>query len=295
MRSVLSGIVIMGAASAHVVAQPNFDTVKIKTIHARGPVYMLEGFGGNMGVSVGEDGTLLIDDQFAPLADKIKSAIAGLTDKPTRFVLNTHWHFDHTGGNEAFGESADIIAHENVRKLLTREETILGRSIPPLARQGLPVITFRDGLSLHMNGEEIRVTYLPGGHTDGDAVVFFTKSNVLHTGDIMTAGRYPFVDLDHGGSVQRMVKNVDKLLAMIDKDTRVIPGHGPLASKKDMILFKAMLQDSLDTVRRAIKAGQSLEKIRKAGLPDKWSGWDKGFLSTDQWLELVYSSVQRPQ
>lgn len=293
MRLFLAATMLLSYFAMPVTAQPDFDAVQIKTIHVKGPVYMLEGYGGNIGLSVGEDGTLVIDDQFAPLADKIKAAIAKLTDKPTRFVLNTHWHFDHTGGNEAFGESADIIAHENVRKLLSREETILGMKIPPLARHGLPVITFTDGLSLHMNGEDIRVTHIPGGHTDGDAVVFFTKSNVIHTGDIVTAGRYPFVDLDHGGSVQGMIKSVDKLLTMINDDTKIIPGHGPLAAKKDLITFREMMQDSLNVVRRGIKSGQSLEEIQKTGLPGKWKDWDKGFLNTDQWLALVHESLQK--
>ncbi len=286
----LAAAFAMATTAAH--AQPDFDSIEIKTIHVRGPVYMLEGYGGNMGVSVGEDGTLLIDDQFAPLADKIKAAIAKLTDKPTRFVLNTHWHFDHTGGNEAFGETADIIAHENVRKLLAEDQIVLGRQIKALKRHGLPVITFSDGLSLHMNGEEIRVTHIPGGHTDGDAIVYFTKSNVLHTGDIMTAGRYPFIDLDHGGSIQQMARNIDKLLAMIDDDTKVIPGHGPLATKQDMITFRQLLTDSMKIVRSAIAKEKSLEQIQQDGLPARWAGWDEGFFNTDQWLAIVYRSIK---
>src|SRR5262249_5353495 len=184
-------------------AQQDFDKVQIKVTKVAGTVYMLEGSGGNIGVSVGEDGILIVDDQFAPLVPKIQAALKGISDKPVKFVLNTHWHGDHTGGNEKLGALAPIIAHTNVRKRLGSESTTrTGQKRPPSPKAALPVITFDDRLTVHLNGEDIRAIHFPSGHTDGDAIIFFTQSNVVHMGDDFFSGQFPFIDLQSGGTVK---------------------------------------------------------------------------------------------
>lgn len=275
------------------LAQQDFSKVEITTTKVAGSVYMLEGRGGNIGVSVGPDGILIVDDQYAPLADKIKAALGKLgSDKP-KFILNTHWHGDHTGGNPHFGRDGVIIAHENVRKRVSVQEELFGRKVDPLPKEGLPVVTFADSLSIHFNDEEIRVWHLPGGHTDGDCVVLFTKSNVLHTGDLMFAGMFPFVDLDHGGNVQRMAENVGKLIASAPADVKIIPGHGPISTVDDLKTFHRMLIETLDVVRKGIAEGKSLEQMKSAGVPDAWKKWGDGFIKTDQWIETLHKSLSR--
>jgi len=263
-------------------AQQDFDKVQIKSTPVAGSVYMFEGSGGNIGVSAGPDGLLIVDDQFAPLAEKIEAALQKLDKGSLKFVLNTHWHGDHTGGNAHFGRVANIIATANVRKrLLAQADT---------AKEALPVVTFEDGLSVHFNGEEIRVVALGPGHTDGDAVIFFTKSGVVHMGDQFFNGMFPFVDLSSGGDVAGYVKNVGAMLQKIPDDAKVIPGHGPLATKADLQKFHQMLVATTDIVRKQIDAGKSLEQVKAAGLPEDWSSWGKGFIKTDRWIETIYKS-----
>jgi len=186
--------------------QPDYSKVEIKVQKVSGTVYMLEGLGGNIGASVGDDGIVIVDDEFLPLADKIEAALKGITDKPVKFVLNTHWHGDHTGGNPHFGEKAPIIAQENVRKRLAEGGKTRFGEVPPAPKAALPVITFEDKVSVHLNGEDIRAIHFPHGHTDGDSVIFFTQSNVVHMGDdFFNGGMFPFIDLDSGGSVQGMI------------------------------------------------------------------------------------------
>ncbi len=290
-KFLLLTVVLLFAVSAH--AQTDFSKVEIKATKVAGNVYMLEGSGGNIGVSVGDDGLLIVDDQFAPLADKIRAALKGLADKKLRFILNTHWHGDHTGGNVAFGPEATIIAHDNVRKRLATEQksTVFNNTTPASPKEALPVITFNDSLSVHFNGEDIRAIHFPHGHTDGDSVIFFSVSNVVHLGDDFFAGRFPFVDLESGGSVEGLVKNIGELIGKIPADAKLIPGHGPISTLDDLKSYHRMLQQTTEIVRGKIAAGKTLDQIKTEGLPAEWAPWGAGFIKTDRWVETIYKSL----
>ncbi|HVY70120.1 MAG TPA: MBL fold metallo-hydrolase [Verrucomicrobiae bacterium] len=266
-------------------AQGNPDKTEIKTTPVAGNVYMLEGAGGNIGVSAGPDGLLIVDDQFAPLTNKISAALARINPGPLRFVLNTHWHGDHTGGNAFFGKQASIIAHDNARKRLAEKKDSV--------KEEVPVVTFEKSLSVHFNGEEIKVFYLGPGHTDGDSVIYFTKSRVIHMGDQFFNGRFPFIDLGSGGDVAGYVKNVGEVLKLVPGDVKVIPGHGGLASRADLEKFHGMLLETTDLVRKAIAEGKTAEQVKAAGLPDKWKDWGTGFINTSRWLDMVYNNLKK--
>jgi len=274
-------------------AQTDFSKVQMKATKVAGNVYMLEGAGGNIGVSVGDDGLLIVDDQFAPLADKIRAALKGIADKKLHFILNTHWHGDHTGGNVAFGPEATIIAHDNVRKRLSTEQksAVFNSTTPPSPKEALPVITFDQTLTVHFNGEDIRAIHYPHGHTDGDSVIFFSASNVIHLGDDFFAGRFPFVDLESGGSVEGLIKNVGELITKIPNDAKLIPGHGPISTLDDLKSYHRMLQQTTEIVRGKIKAGKTLDQIKSEGLPAEWAPWGAGFIKTDRWVETIYRSL----
>lgn len=273
--------------------QRDWSQVQMKATKVAGNVYMLEGVGGNIGVSVGPDGILIVDDQYAPLADKIRAALKGLNPGKLRFILNTHWHPDHTGGNAVFAPEAPIIAHDNVRKrMATEQRSELFKSTTPAApKEALPVITFNQTLTVHFNGEEIRAIHFPHGHTDGDSVVFFTQSNVVHLGDDFFAGRFPYVDLDSGGSVEGLTKNIGEIIGKIPEGAKLIPGHGPLSTVEDLKTYHNMLMQTTDIVRQKIAAGKTVEQIKSEGLPDEWKSWGTGFIKTDLWLEIVYRSL----
>jgi cyclase len=283
--------VLLFTISIH--AQQDLSQVQIKATKVAGNVYMLEGAGGNIGVSVGDDGILIVDDQFAPLADKIRAALKGIADKKLRFILNTHWHGDHTGGNAAFAPEAPIIAHDNVRKRMATEQKseIFKRTTPASPREALPVITFDRNLTVHFNGEEIRAIHYPHGHTDGDSVIFFTTSNVVHLGDNFFAGRFPFVDLDSGGSVEGLTKNIGEIIAKIPAGAKLIPGHGPLSTIDDLKLYHRMLEQTSGIIRERISAGKTLEQMKSEGLPEEWKTWGTGFIKTDLWIEIVHRSL----
>ena len=274
-------------------AQTDFSKVQMKATKVAGNVYMLEGAGGNIGVSVGDDGLLIVDDQFAPLADKIRAALKGIADKKLHFILNTHWHGDHTGGNVAFGPEATIIAHDNVRKRLSTEQksAVFNSTTPPSPKEALPVITFDQTLTVHFNGEDIRAIHYPHGHTDGDSVIFFSASNVVHLGDDFFAGRFPFVDLESGGSVEGLIKNIGELITKIPNDAKLIPGHGPISTLDDLKSYHRMLQQTTEIVRGKIKAGKTLDQIKSEGLPAEWAPWGAGFIKTDRWVETIYRSL----
>jgi len=276
---------------ATTAAQQDFSKVEIKVNKVAGNIYLLVGSGGNIGVSVGPDGILIVDDQFAPLADKIKAALKTLGEGKLKFILNTHWHGDHTGGNVVFGPDAPIIAQTNVRKRLAEGSTSPNTSAKPAPKEALPVITFDQSISIHFNGEEIKVIHFPHGHTDGDSVIFFTGSNVVHMGDDFFAGKFPFIDLASGGDVEGVTKNVGDIISKLPSDVKIIPGHGPLSTLEDLKLYHRMLVETVDTVRKKKAAGKNLEQIKSEGLPDEWKSWGTGFLKTDQWIEAVFKSL----
>jgi glyoxylase-like metal-dependent hydrolase (beta-lactamase superfamily II) len=283
-----------GAGHGH--AEPrqfDFDKAEIKTTKAAGSVYMLEGVGGNIGVSAGPDGLLIVDDQFAPLADKVRAAIKPLSPGRLRFVLNTHFHFDHTNANPVFGREATIVAHANVRRRLAADAVVLGENYKALPKEGLPVVTYETTLSVYFNGEEVRVVHFPAGHTDGDSVIYFTGSNVIHMGDHFFAGRFPFIDLDNGGSVEGLTRNVAEVISKAPPGVKIIPGHGPLSTLEDLRAYHSMLVETTETVRARLRAGRTLEQAKAEGLPDRWKEWGGGFVNTQQWIETVYRSLQR--
>jgi cyclase len=271
-------------------AQRNFDDVEIEATGVAGNVYVLEGAGGNIGVSVGGDGILIVDDQFAPLAPKIRAALGELGEGGLAFVLNTHWHGDHVGGNEVFGKEAPIIAHANVRRRLATRQELRGRVYEARPPQALPVVTFQESLSVHFNGEEIRAVHFPHGHTDGDVVVFFTESNVVHMGDDLFEGAFPFVDLESGGSVEGLVENVGRVLGRLPADAMVIPGHGEVTDRSGLAAFHEMLEGTVAVVRGRMEEGRSLEEIQAEGLPG-WEEWSSDFIDTDTWIETVFHSL----
>ena len=268
-------------------AQQDFSKVEIKATKVAGHVYMLEGSGGNIGVSAGDDGIVIVDDQFAPLAPKIREALKNINEKPVKFVLNTHFHGDHAGGNPEFGKEATIIAHENVRKRLKDGPQ-------PMVRGGLPVITFNDRASVHLNGEDIRAIHLPHGHTDGDSVIYFQDSNVVHMGDDFVTYGFPFVDVASGGSVSGMIAGLEKVLAMVPKDAKIIPGHGPLSGTADVEKFISMLKETRALVVNAAKEGKTLEQMKAEKLLAKYADLGKGFISQDKWLDTLYADLKAP-
>jgi cyclase len=281
------------AASAAMAQPQDFSKVQIKVTKVAGSVYMLEGAGGNIGVSVGEDGIVIVDDQFAPLADRIQAALKGITDKPVRFVINTHWHFDHTGGNGYFGKQGTIIAQDNVRERLAAGGKLLGMEVKPASPQELPIITFNDRLTVHANGEDIRAIHFPHGHTDGDSVIFFPRSNVVHMGDDFVTYGFPFIDLESGGSVRGMISACEKVLASVPADVKVIPGHGGLSTVADLKPYLAMLKDAAARVEKGIKAGKTAEQLKAekvlAGY-ESWGGEGK-FVTTDKFIDTLYDDL----
>jgi cyclase len=284
----LSGLLLVPAGVA--LAQfSDLSKVEIKVHKVAGNVYMLEGAGGNIGVSAGPDGILIVDDQFAPLAPKIKAALKGIADKPVRWLLNTHFHFDHTGSNEVFGKDGiNIVAHENLRKRLMAGATVLGNKSAPAAVSALPVLTFRDQISIHINGEEIRAIHLPKGHTDTDSAIFFTSAKVVHLGDHYFAGVFPFIDLDNGGSVQGYIANVEKVLAEVPADTKIIPGHGPVTGVEEAKAWVAMLKDTAALVQAGVKQGKTADQLKKEKVLAKYERFGTGFMKTDVFIDILY-------
>ena len=278
-------------------AQEDFSKVEIKAIKLTDTVYMLEGAGGNIGLSAGEDSVFVVDDQFAPLTPKISAAIARITAKPVQFVFNTHWHFDHTGGNENLGRAgAIIVAHENVRRRMSTDQLIefMKMKLPASPKTALPVVTFNGSMSFHLNGEEIRIIHAPRAHTDGDAIVHFTGSDVVHMGDIFFNGMYPFIDTSSGGTVEGMIAATDTVLAMVTDKTRIIPGHGPVGNRSELRDYREMLATVSARIRKAIAEGKSDEDIAKARLTKELDDkWGKGFLKPEQFNAMLVGGMRK--
>ncbi|MEZ5666863.1 MAG: MBL fold metallo-hydrolase [Alphaproteobacteria bacterium] len=284
---------LFGATAA--IAQDDMADVQIVTTDLGNGLFMLSGAGGNLALSVGEDGTFLVDDELQPLTEKVIAAVAAQTDVPVSFVVNTHWHFDHAGGNERLGsDGAVIIAHDNVRTRMSNPHYFeaFDMHVPASAHAALPVITFADGLTLHLNGEDVAVTHVAPAHTDGDAIVVFEGANVVHLGDLFFNGFYPFIDLSSDGSVAGMIDAANLALTMVDDDTRIIPGHGPLGSKADLEAFRDMLVAVAAAVQARIDEGMTLEQAVAAAPTAAYDAeWADGLLTPDQFAGIVYTDL----
>jgi glyoxylase-like metal-dependent hydrolase (beta-lactamase superfamily II) len=296
-RALLVAAALAGVVAAPAAAQTDWSAVEVKAHQVAPGIYMLQGAGGNIGLSVGPDGAFLIDDQFAPLTDKVKAAVAAVTDKPVRFVLNTHWHPDHTGGNENLGKAGSlIVAHDNVRVRLAAGlvDPFFDRNIPPAPAGALPVVTFDSTVTFHLNGEEIHAFHVPPAHTDGDSVVHFRKADVLHTGDLLFNGGYPVLDVPSGGTIAGWIAVADRLLELAGPGTKIIPGHGDLATRADLQRFRDMLATVRERVLPLVRAGKPLDEVVAARpLADLEEAWGSRFVKTDRFLRAVHASLTR--
>lgn len=293
MRRIFSFLVMTGVlCGAVAVRAQNFDAVTITTTAIGDDLAMLTGQGGNIGLFYGPDGVLMIDDQFAPLSDKIRAAVVAVAGQPVRFLVNTHWHGDHTGGNEAFGGArAVIVAHENVRARMQKGQAMpaLGRVVPPAPDVALPVVTFEDGVSFHLNGTRVDVHHIAHAHTDGDALVHFPDRNVLHMGDIYFNGFYPFIDGSSAGSLAGMIAGAARGLELADAATVIIPGHGPLSNRGELAAYHAMLTGVAQAVAAAKAEGMSVDDAVAADILAPFNAdWAGGFMTPERFLRSVY-------
>ncbi len=296
MTCIALGLAAFAAGMTPALAQQrDFSKVEITTTKLGSTLYMLMGEGGNIGVSAGADGVYLIDDQYAPLSEKIMAAVKAISDKPIKYVVNTHWHGDHTGGNENFGKAgAAIIAHDNVRARMEKggELKAFSMVVPPAAAGALPVITFSDKVTLHQNGEAARIMHMEPGHTDGDAIIHWPAANVIHTGDTFVNGWFPFIDTSSGGTLNGIIKTAETVLALADDKTKIIPGHGPLASKADLQKFHAMLLTVRERVTAAKKAGKTAEAwAASEPFADLDADWGQGFIKTGMFTKLIFDAL----
>jgi glyoxylase-like metal-dependent hydrolase (beta-lactamase superfamily II) len=291
-----STILTLWASSPALAQDQDFSKVQMKVTKVAGNVYMLEGAGGNIGASVGDDGIVIVDDQYAPLADKIQAALKGITDKPLRFIINTHYHPDHTGGNAYFQKQAPIIAQDNVRKRLESgggggNGGSIHMDMKPAPHEALPILTFDHDVTVHLNGEDIRALYFPGGHTDGDSIIFFPHSNVVHMGDDFVTYGFPFIDVESGGGINGMIAAVESVIGQLPADAKVIPGHGPISSIDDMRTYLVMLKATRDAVQTALKEGKTLDRMKQAKLLEPWKKYSAEFVNQDVFLETLYNSL----
>jgi cyclase len=297
MRKIFVAFAVLSLIARFAASQDrDFSKVEMKVTKVSGNIYIIQGAGGNIGASVGEDGIVIVDDQFAPLVDKIRAALKNITDKPVRFVINTHWHSDHTGGNEPFSQTSTIIAQENVRKRMELGGVAgNGGSIhfedKPAPKAALPIITFRQDSSIHLNGEDIDIIHYPSGHTDGDSMVFFRKSNVVHMGDDFVTYGFPFIDVDSGGSAKGMIQAVEQVLQSLPEEVKIIPGHGDLSTVQDVRNYLQMLKETTAVVEKALAEKKTLEQMKKEKILDKWSKFSGDLITTDVFIETLYNSL----
>jgi len=269
--------------------------VEIMAVPVAEQIYMITGEGGNIGLFIGEDGTFLIDDQFAPLTDRIVAAIKSVGGEFPKFLINTHYHGDHTGGNEYLGQGGTLIfSHDNVRERLSTGSFIAAFDMKreAISREGLPVVTFSEDISFHLNGDSLRAIHVPHAHTDGDSFIYFKKANVLHAGDIFFNGFYPFIDVTHGGSLKGTIKAVDKILSLADDNTKIIAGHGPLGDKAQLAGYRQMLSKAYERLRKLKAEGKTIqEAVAAKPLADLEKTWGDGIFNSDRWIEIIYSGV----
>ncbi len=297
-QRILPGLVLLAGLAPAARAQVNYDTVQVRAIPAGTGVYMLTGVGGNIGLSIGSDGAFLVDDQYAQLSDKLIAAVRALTDKPIRFVVNTHWHGDHTGGNENLANAGVIIvAHDNVRIRMSSEQFIaaLNTRSPASPAKALPIVTFGDGVAFHLNGDDIHVLHVGPAHTDTDAIIHFTRANVLHMGDVFFNGRYPLVDLSTGGSFEGMIAAVNTGLRFVNDSTRIIPGHGPMATRADLVKYRDMLSTIRDRVAALLRQGKTREQVLAAKPSADWDATlGLGNIKGDVLVGFAFDSMKKP-
>ncbi len=271
------------------------DDVKITAIPVADQIYMITGKGGNIGLFIGKDGTFLIDDQFAPLTETIVAAIKSVGGDHPKFLINTHYHGDHTGGNEKLGQGGTLIfSHDNVRERLSKGSFVEAFNIKRagVSSEGLPVVTFSEDITFHLNGDSVHVAHVPHAHTDGDSFIYFKAANVIHAGDFFFNGFYPFIDVDHGGSLKGMIKAVDKVLSLADDNTKIIAGHGPLGNKEQLINYRQMLEISDERLSKLKAEGKTAqEAVAAKPLADLEAAWGDGLFTSDRWIEIIYSGV----
>ncbi len=276
-------------------AQRNWDAIEIKTEKVADDIYALFGSGGNIGLAVGEDYAYLIDDQFAPLSEKITTAVRAITDKPIKFLVNTHWHGDHVGGNENFAHGGTVIvAHEAVReRMSTVQERGNGRKTQPYPLKALPKVTYTDKLTFHLDSTRtMHVMHVYPSHTDGDSYIYFPESNVIHMGDNFSNGGYPYLDLNSGGDIDGLIKNHNMVIAMLDDQTKIIPGHGPVTDRARLMAYRDMLVTIHDRVKKAKIAGSSLEEALSMGLSKEWDAeFGQGFIDPTEIVTSIYMSL----
>lgn len=292
---VAAAVLVLAAPAGFAQLQP--PEVNVRAEAVRPGIWVLYGSGGNIGVAAGADGLFLIDDQFAILTPKIEEALAAIHPRPPRFVLNTHWHGDHTGGNENLAaKGALIVAHDNVRTRMSTDQlmTFFKRAVPAAPPAALPMVTFSDGLSLHVNGDEIRGVHLAHGHTDGDVVYRWVKANVIHTGDLFFANAYPFIDVDSGGSINGLIAAIDRILGMTDDDTRIIPGHGGVSSRARVVEYRRMLAVTSGRLRELQRAGRTVEEVLAARPnADYDRDWAGPFITEERYTRMIWELLER--
>lgn len=271
----------------------SFDSVKIKTQKVAGGVYILKGAGGNIAISAGKDGILMVDSQFSPLNKKIKKAITKIQKGKVDFLINTHWHGDHTGGNSHFSKNAHILAQENVRTRLARDQIhgLTGKVVKAIHKKGLPNITFKNSIKIYFNDEEIEIIHFRKGHTDGDSIVLFKKSKVAHLGDHFFNFSFPFIDSKNGGNIFQYHANVKEMLKLIPANYKIIPGHGTLANIADLKNYETMLENTIDHVRTEKNNGKTLIDIQKRGVGKKYKPLGQGFIKEEKWIEFIYNAL----
>ena len=292
--ALIAGVCVLALART-AVAQQNYDTVQVRSEKVADGVYMLTGAGGNIGLSIGDDAVFVVDDQYAPLTPKILAAIAQLTSKPVRFVVNTHWHGDHTGGNEPMGQAgALLVAHDNVRRRMSTQQVlaIFKDTVPASPTGALPVITFSDTVTFHINGDAVQAFHVAHAHTDGDAFIVWRKADVVHAGDVFVTYGFPFIDLDAGGSIDGMIAGCDVLLTLGDENVKIIPGHGPVSGRAEVREFRSMLKTIRDRVSQQKNAGRTLAQTQATHPTGQFDAkWGGGFIKPDQFVEFVYRSL----